>query len=198
MRNGPARGRLVRGLNFCLTATLMLAACAVTQAAEGPEAVTLCNSCHGEEGLPIDTSVPIIWGQEFYYLYVQLKDYKAGRRSNLIMSRVASQLSKEQMRSLAEYFAEKRWPKIGFRAQDADLAKGQSATVAGLCVQCHLGGYEGNSRVPRLAGQQVEYLERTMSEFKHKVRLNSPAKGSLLGTYEDGDIAAMARFLGAF
>ncbi len=198
MRNGPAHGWLVRGLKFCLTATLMLAACAVTQAAEGPQAVTLCNSCHGEEGLPIDTSVPIIWGQELYYLYVQLKDYKAGRRSNLIMSRVASQLSKEQMRSLAEYFAEKRWPKIGFRAQDADLAKGESATVAGQCVQCHLGGYEGNSRVPRLAGQQVEYLERTMSEFKHKVRLNSPAKGSLLGAYEDGDIAAMARFLGAF
>ena len=198
MRNGPAHDLLVRGLEFCLTALLMLAACAATPAAEGPEAVKLCNSCHGEAGLPTDASVPIIWGQEFYYLYVQLKDYKAGRRSNLVMSGVASQLSKEQMRSLAQYFAEKRWPKIGFEAQDADLAKGESATVAGQCVQCHLGGYEGNSRVPRLAGQQVEYLERTMSEFKHKVRLNSPAKGSLLGAYEDGDIAAMARFLGAF
>jgi cytochrome c553 len=113
------------------------------------------------------------------------------------MSGVASQFSKEEMRTLAQYFTEKRWPRTGFQAEDSDVAKGQSATVAGQCVQCHLGGYEGNSRVPRLAGQQVEYLERTMSEFKHKVRLNSPAKSPLLGSYEDSDIAAMARFLGA-
>ncbi|MDH3314759.1 MAG: cytochrome C, partial [Gammaproteobacteria bacterium] len=70
------------------------------------------------------------------------------------------------------------------------------ATTAGQCVQCHLGGYEGNSRVPRLAGQQVGYLEKTMLDFKNKVRLNSPAKGSLLKDYSDGDIAAMAHFLG--
>ena len=49
-----------------------------------------------------------------------------------------------------------------------------------------------------LAGQQVDYLERTMLEFKNKVRLNSPAKGTLLAAYEDDDIAAMAKYLGGF
>ena len=62
-------------------------------------------------------------------------------------------------------------------------------------MQCHLGGYEGNSRIPRLAEQQVAYLEKTMQEFKQKVRLNSPAKGSLLESYSDEEIAAMAHYL---
>jgi cytochrome c553 len=34
-----------------------------------------------------------------------------------------------------------------------------------------------------------------MQEFKNKIRLNSAAKGSLLASYSDDDIAAMARYL---
>jgi cytochrome c553 len=49
--------------------------------------------------------------------------------------------------------------------------------------------------VPRLAGQQVEYLEKTMQDFKNKVRLNSPAKSALLGAYSDEEIRAMAEYL---
>jgi hypothetical protein len=37
-----------------------------------------------------------------------------------------------------------------------------------------------------------------MLEFKNKVRMNSPAKASLMAAYEDGDITAMARYLADF
>ena len=114
------------------------------------------------------------------------------------MQEIVSDLEKEQMQALAQHFSEKPWPRIGFRAEDTDRADGASATSAGLCTQCHLGGYNGNSRNPRLAGQQPAYLERTMLEFKNKVRMNSPAKSSLLGAYEDTDITAMARYLAGF
>ncbi len=40
----------------------------------------------------------------------------------------------------------------GFRADDAEVADAERAATSGMCVQCHLGGYEGNSGVPRLAG----------------------------------------------
>jgi cytochrome c553 len=46
-----------------------------------------------------------------------------------------------------------------------------------------------------LAGQQHGYLERTMLEFKYKIRRNAQAKSSLLATYDDGDIMALARYL---
>ena len=159
------------------------------------ETVALCAGCHGVAGLPTAVEIPILWGQEFYYLYVQLKDYKAGRRANEIMSGIVADLDKKTLRALAQHFSEQSWPGIGYRAPEDEEGKALAALGAGQCVQCHLGGYEGNSRIPRLAGQQADYLELTMLEFKTKVRLNSPAKGSLLAAYPDDQIAAMAHYL---
>lgn len=159
--------------------------------------ISLCITCHGADGLPSDPAIPIIAGQEFYYLYVQLKDYKAGRRENAVMGGIVASLEKEEMQALAQHFSEQKWPSLQVTADEATVNRAQQATAAGQCVQCHLGGFEGNSRVPRLAGQQVGYLEKTMLEFKNKIRLNSPAKGSLLKDYSDEDIAAMAQYLGS-
>ena len=71
--------------------------------------IELCISCHGESGLPIAPDIPIIAGQEFYYLYVQLKDFKSGLRSNPVMSGIVQGLAKDQLRELAQYFSEKEW-----------------------------------------------------------------------------------------
>ena len=158
------------------------------------ETVETCAACHGEGGLPIEGDIPILWGQQFYYLYVQLKDYKAGRRANETMQSMVVGFSRDQMKALANYFAEKPWPNI-VGGKDSDQARaGRSQTVAGQCSQCH-NRYLGDSRIPRLAGQQQEYLLRTMLEFKHKVRLNSAAKGSLMKSYEDTGIEQIAHFL---
>jgi len=165
------------------------------QAQDLEETVALCTSCHGEDGRPIEPDIPIIWGQEYYYLYVQLKDYKSGLRANEVMGEIVTEFSKDQMKALAQHFSEKPWPTIGYRAEDGEIGAAQSALTAGLCTQCHLGSYHGDSRVPRLAGQQPDYLERTMNEFQEDIRLNSPAKGSLLGEYKDSDLEAMAHYL---
>jgi len=175
---------------------LILLSPSTPSANEAPtKTVAVCTSCHGENGLPADSNIPILWGQEFYYLYVQLKDYKAGRRANEVMSDIVANLDKATLRALAQHFSEQPWPSNGYRAPDDEESKALAALGAGECVQCHLGGFEGNSRIPRLAGQQADYLKRTMLEFKNKVRMNSPAIGSLLASYSDDDIAAMAHYL---
>lgn len=165
-------------------------------AAEIPaETLALCASCHGEAGVPTAPEIPILWGQEFYYLYVQLKDFKSGLRANEIMNGIVADLDKETMQALAQHYSEQTWPKLGYRAPEGTEPKARAALGAGECFACHLGGFEGNSRVPRLAGQQLDYLERTFQEFKTKIRLNAPFMNSLLDTYSDDDIAAMARYL---
>ncbi len=156
--------------------------------------VAACTTCHGADGVPAQADIPVIWGQQFYYLYVQLKDYKAGRRANEFMESIVAGFDRDQMKALAGYFAEKPWPKIA-TGKDSDTARaGRVQTVAGQCSQCH-NRYLGDSRIPRLAGQQREYLLRTMLEFKHKMRLNSAAKGSLMKSYNDGSIEQIAHFL---
>jgi len=156
--------------------------------------VEICAACHGEHGVPIEQDIPVIWGQQFYYLYVQMKDYKAGRRANETMQPMIEEFNRDQMKALATYFSEKSWPGIATEKDSGKARGGQSQTAAGQCAQCH-NKYLGDSRVPRVAGQQEAYLLRTMLDFKNKVRLNSPAKGSLLKSFEDASIEDVAHFL---
>ena len=154
-----------------------------------------CFDCHGVSGESADPEFPILAGQHYYYLYVQLKDFKAGRRASEIMQPMVEELSRDQMKLIAKYFSEQNWPRTGYRGDPAKTAKGRTATDAGQCVQCHRGGFDGDSRVPRLAGQYREYLLKTLSDFKNKERMNSPSKSSLMGSFDEDDIEAMAEYL---
>lgn len=189
-------------MRFRFSTAFMISVCAMlasfhTSYAQNVDVDNLletCLKCHGDNGVPVTADVPIIAGQEYYYLYVQLKDYKAERRTNPIMSILAKDLSKDQMKALAEYFSSIEWPPVASDIDNSLVDAGINALVAGQCSQCH-STYQGDSRVPRLAGQQLIYLQQTMNDFKHKVRLNSPAKGSLMVSFSEEDIAAMSHRL---
>ncbi|HSG95665.1 MAG TPA: cytochrome c4 [Afifellaceae bacterium] len=157
-----------------------------------------CLACHGEDGRPVVEDAPIIHGQELYYLFVQLRDFAAGRRQSEIMTPIAEELDRKQMEALAKYFSEQEWPTIQAAATDAQRAVGARIGSAGQCPQCHLGGYNGDSRNPRLAGQTAEYLEKTMLDFKYRRRKNAPDKSVLIESFSDGDLAATAHYLAGF
>jgi len=188
---------------YAVVPTLLITVC-YGEAVSGQDAgasldakLTLCASCHGPGGAaPIQAGYPILAGQHQYYIYVQLKDYKAGRRTHELMSATAATLEKEEMLELGKYFSEQPWPTTVQQASDADADTALRVINAGQCVACHLGGFEGNSRVPRLAGQDSDYLQQTMYDFKNKVRTNSPSKTSLLQSFSEEDLAATARYLG--
>ena len=162
------------------------------------ENIQVCATCHGERGAsPQSPEYPILAGQHLFYLYTQLKDYKEERRANPIMQPMAAELSNDQMLLLAEYFSKQTWaspeaPEI----TDKQTIQAKRMISAGQCVQCHRGGFDGDSRIPRLAGQNSQYLDKTMRDFKNLVRRNSPAKNSLLKTFNDEDIKAFALYAG--
>ncbi len=218
--------RLISGLVFALGLGLLVSPrvmAAEDEYAAVRDKLKACFACHGVNGAPQDPQFPIIAGQHLYYIYVQLKDFSAGRRisplmtevvtglpveemlvknfqagrpGSPVMTRVAGGLTKEEMLLIAKFFSEQEWPNIGYRADPEKAKKGETATVAGQCVQCHRGGYEGDSRIPRVAGQYPAYLKKTMLDFKSKERHNSPAKSTLMKSYSASDIAAMAEYLG--
>ncbi len=159
------------------------------------ESLETCFLCHGPNGASTQAEFPILAGQHFYYLYVQMKDFKAGRRASAVMEEFVAVLSRDDMKLLAKFFSEQTWPDIGYRADPARTRMGEVATVAGQCVQCHRGGYEGNSGTPRVAGQHAAYLEKTMLDFKSKARANAAAKSSLMKSYGAEDIRKMAEFM---
>ncbi len=158
------------------------------------ELVESCASCHGEAGVPVQEDAPIIWGQENYYMYVQLRDIQAGRRASELMKPVVEGLDKPTLKALTAYFSSLKWPALGFATPESDFAVAESAAVAGQCAQCHLGAWTGNSRVPRLAGQNVHYLEKTMLDYKYNRRKNAPDLAVLFRDVADDAIGSLARY----
>ena len=64
-----------------------------------------CSVCHGKQGIAKDPSVPNLAGQSSLYLEKSMKDYRTGARENARMSLMAQQLSDEEIKDLAAYYA---------------------------------------------------------------------------------------------
>ncbi len=158
--------------------------------------LTTCFSCHGDNGGSTVAEYPILAGQEFYYLYVQLKDFKSGLRAGPVMGPIVSGMERAELKLLAQYFADQPWPeKSAATVTEGDRKVAMASITAGQCVACHLSGFEGNSRVPRARGQHAAYLEKTLLDFKTRARNNSPSKSTLMASMSDEEIASVAAYL---
>ena len=74
--------------------------------ARGQELSMVCQSCHGEKGnLALQENYPLIGGQHFDYLVHALKAYRSGHRENAIMAGFARDLSDQDIRDLAAWYA---------------------------------------------------------------------------------------------
>ena len=147
----------------------------------------------------MDPTIPVIWGQNEGYLYIQLRDFARGARKNDQMAAVVQQLSKEEMQALAAYFSKQPWPNLSQKAPPQEIGKKAEAIAnSAQCPQCHLGGYLGAGVQPRLAGQSQTYLRKTMMDFRSGARANNDWMTALLKTYSDADIAALAAYLAGF
>jgi cytochrome c553 len=84
----------------------------------------ICAACHGENGVPVQQSspVPVIWGQQLGYLFIELCDFKSGARKDDLMSPIAQGLEPADLLPLAQYFAQKTWPNLQQPAAAGDVA----------------------------------------------------------------------------
>lgn len=182
-------------LRSVVAAALIFAASAAS-ADSVEDKATVCSACHGEKGLPLDPAIPIIWGQNEGYLYLQLRDFQKGARKDDRMTPIAQSLSKEDALALAAYFAGKPWPAIAApRASKSDEATAMTAIKSVVCTSCHLEQFQGNSSIPRLAGQQYDYLAKTMADFRSRTRANNPGMSDLMKTVTPEQLTAMAAYL---
>jgi cytochrome c553 len=159
------------------------------------EKVALCDFCHGNDGLPVVEEVPIIAGQHMFYMLTQLRDFRAERRSNEVMTQIAKDLSDDEMKALATYFSEQQWPNYHEAASEADVARAQQLGVQGQCTQCHLGQMLGDSRNPRLNHQKIDYTIKTLSDLRDDKRQNAAPMAALVEKWSDDHISAMAHYL---
>jgi cytochrome c553 len=177
---------------------LACAACAAqAQDVEaGRRKAEACVACHGAEGNSSNPQFPILAGQTARYTYLQLKDFKEGRRAEPLMTPFLAGLSRDDMLDLAAFFAAQKPRPGGFKADPARAARGRAKADEVLCTMCHLGGFLGQNEIPRVAGQHYAYIVKQMHDFKAGRRTNDAGNmASVSRTLSDGDIEDLAHFL---
>ena len=175
----------------CGAAVLLALVATPAKAADELEAkLQSCNACHGEDGQPINATIPIIWGQQQSFLVKQLHDYRSEDRHNAIMSPLAGSISPAEWRKTAAYFAAKTWP-----AKTAPAAATPAPNGIALCEKCHQEKFVGGMPAPRLAGQSYEYLLAAMNSFANDERTNNADMATLMKGLSAAERDAMARYI---
>ncbi len=191
----------MRGLARATALTLLIATSIAPRArgqepARGEQLAQACEGCHGPNGNSADPQYPILAGQTLRYTYLQLKDYKEGRRQDPDMTAVAVNMGKEDMLAVAAYYAEQKPVSIRFKADAERSARGKYLADTTLCTMCHQGHYQGQNEVPRVAGQHFEYVKKQLMDFKTRTRTNDAATmTSVAGTLSDEDVENISEYL---
>jgi cytochrome c553 len=194
IRCGPGARRVrVAALVAC---SLLPAFVAAQDADAGKVKAAVCMACHGPEGNSPTPMIPILAGQTARYIYLELRDFKEGRRQNAQMQPLAQALSKEDMLDLGAYFAAQSPRDTGFKTDPAKVARGQARASESLCTMCHLGGMKGQNEVPRVAGQHHDYVVKQLQDFKSGQRTNDAGTmSSVAKTLSDQDMDDLAHLL---
>lgn len=183
-------------------------------AAAGKAKAASCGACHGPAGISAMDLYPNIAGQKDVYIIKQLKDFKSGARTDMMMAPMAANLTEQDMADLAAYFsslpmatAEETPAADGSAAPATNAATPTAAVVtsspaaaiyqgdiaagktkSAMCASCH--GVDGNSVVPMypsLAGQSANYIAKQLADFKSGLR-NDPVMAGMVAALTEEDM----------
>ena len=172
---------------------------ALAQSASGdkpPDKVQVCAACHGADGNSTNPLYPNLAQQTARYIYLELKDFKEGRRNDPVMSPVAATLESKDMLALADWFSKQKEKPTGFKADPAKVEAGRKVADAVLCSMCHGGDFGGQNEIPREAGQHYAYIKKQLLDFKAKRRTNDAGNmTSVTSTLSDEQIDDLAQYV---
>lgn len=171
-------------------------------------ATQVCAACHSADGNSAAPANPKIAGQFPEYLHKQLVNFKPqggkkAERENAVMAGMVANLSPDDMKNLAAYYAGQKLKPSA--AKDKNLAAlgqklwrgGNAATGVPACAGCH--GPDGSgmpAQYPRIAGQYAEYVEGQLKSFQTGQRANDP-NGMMRGVaarMTDKEMKAVAEY----
>lgn len=174
-----------------------------------PIVTQVCVACHAVDGNSAIPANPNLAGQHPEYTYKQLRNFKSqggkpAERSNGVMAGMVANLSDDDMKNLAVYFAAQK-PKSQ-AARDAALAKqgetiyrgGIQAKGVAACASCHAPNGTGMpAQFPRVAGQHAEYTAAQLTAFRAGQRANDPAQmmRMIAAKMSDQEIKAVSEYI---
>lgn len=165
-------------------------------------AQNVCAACHGADGNSTISLNPKLAGQHPEYLLKQLTNFKEGKRVNAVMAGMVANLSKEDMQSLAKYYASQKQT-LGKAKSNGVGSLGEkiyrggvAATGVPACAACHGANGAGiPKQYPRLAGQHADYALQQLRTFRTAERANAPMMMTIAAKMTDAEMQAVADYM---
>jgi cytochrome c553 len=173
------------------------------QPAKPPAAgqLALCMACHGPQGNSQIPSLPSLAGQPKVFIENQLVLIREGLREVPQMKGMLDNAKDEEFIALAKYFSAQTPVKAGNAPIDqAKYLRGQATAQKMLCGSCHLPTYVGQNQIPRLAGQQEEFLVLSLKQFRDNTAMTGrdPNMAASVFGVKDPEISDLAHYLTNF
>jgi len=165
--------------------------------AEGKRlADTSCASCHGPDGISASAGVPHLAGQRAAYLYLELRAYQSGIRSDSAMHNAVKFLNDDALVKVAAYFAslEPAQPKSGGAGAAKPDALQAGTSAAASCTGCHGdAGVTKTPGMPSLVGLDPKYFVDAINDYKNGQRKNELMK-SMAAAISDANAKNIALY----
>ncbi|TFW08981.1 cytochrome c4 [Oxalobacteraceae bacterium OM1] len=134
-----------------------------------------CTMCHGARGMS-EANTPNLAGQDAESIYKQLRDLQSGHRGSEIMAPHARNLSDQDMRDLATYYAylprQTPPPTLVEQLKAPRLVQiGAPMRNVAPCASCH-GGSDRKTATPLLDGEPEAYIRAQLIAFANGSRHN--------------------------
>ena len=174
--------------------------------AAGQEKSATCQGCHGADGNSYGPEWPHLAGQHSSYIIKQVKNFQSGSRTDPTMSAMVVGLVPKDIEDIAAYFSSKSITAEAEKNDAAIVLTGRNMYKGGssykgipACAGCHGPNGVGNSPAvfPSVAGQRVDYLIKTLKDFRSGARSNDPNSimRNIAVKMSDNDIKAVATYI---
>ena len=132
----------------------------------------LCMACHGANGNSTNPAVPSLAGQPGQFIGTQLVMFREKRRNDPQMSPIAATLSNADISALGKHFSAQEHTPPAKAPTEVVAIAGRRIAEQFNCVACHGPALKGQQHIPRLAGQQADYLRAQLAGFKAGTRFD--------------------------
>jgi len=155
-----------------------------------------CAACHGPDGNATIPGTPSLAGMPAFYTHWQLIMYRDGRRRDAQMSPFGVNLSDADMADLAAYYAAQPPRRRPAAIDAARVTTGRPLAEAQHCTSCHGPGLLGQQAVPRLAGQDFDYLLKRLRGYKAKTTSDLDGMMTMVAQpLTDADVENLTHFM---
>lgn len=161
------------------------AAPAVGNPGAGEPLTAVCGGCHGSHGVSTDTATPSLAGQDAQYLVDAIKAYRTTRKRESMRVYVTGLSDKDIENIAAFYSVQKSRP----------AEKGQTIVqdLTEKCNRCHTAEDNPAMVVPKISGQDKDYLIMALRAYRDDKRESSTMHKMSL-PYSDAVIESVASF----